>query len=436
VSELLNLAEWGVKRALELGADEAEVYVSAYASREVYSEGTRLKAVASDSRGVQVRVAKGRRVAAAVATSASREVLEDAVRRAVEMAAKAEEDPHWRGLPDPEPPRHSWVGFDEGVATVDVEWMARLVKDAVAEAQRDPRLKVSSISFGVGYGRRAVANSRGVAVEERGTRSGISASLKAGEGSGSYWVSSRSLVSDYHPVLEEAARLALDSSRAEKLGETVKGAVLFRARTLAMLLSSLLVPALSAMNVLEGFSPLAGKLGQRVLGNLTIVDDGTLPGGLGTSAFDDEGVARRRTVLVEGGVLRGYLHNTYTARRMGVESTGNASRGMGSVGISPSNLIVAGGASSERELEAEAKVVAEGYLLSVHTVNPVTGNFSVVISNPYAVKGGDLAPAKPVAVSGNIYEVAELIKPARRVKDTAMGIYAPDTLIGGLTVTG
>jgi PmbA protein len=190
------------------------------------------------------------------------------------------------------------------------------------------------------------------------------------------------------------------------------------------------------MNVLEGFSPLAGKLGQRVMGNLTIVDDGTLPGGLGTSAFDDEGVARRRTVLVEGGVLRGYLHNTYTARRMGVESTGNASRGMGSAGISPSNLIVAGGASSERELEAEAKVVAEGYLLSVHTVNPVTGNFSVVISNPYAVKGGDLAPVKPVAVSGNIYEVAELIKPARRVKDTAMGIYAPDTLIGGLTVTG
>lgn len=436
MSELLHLAEWGVKRALELGADEAEVYASAYVSREVYSEGARLKAVASDSRGVQVRVAKGRRVAAAVATSASREVLEDAVRRAVEMAAKAEEDPHWRGLPDPEPPRHGWVGFDEGVATIDVEWMARLVKDAVAEAQRDPRLKVSSIGFSAGYGRRAIANSRGVAVEERGTRSGFSASLKAGEGSGSYWVSSRSLVSDYYPALEEAARLALDSSRAEKLGETVKGAALFRARTFAMLLSSLLVPALSAMNVLEGFSPLAGKLGQRVLGNLTILDDGTLPGGLGTSAFDDEGVARRRTALVEGGVLKGYLHNTYTARRMGVESTGNASRGMGAVGISPSNLVVAGGESSERDLEAEAKVVAEGYLLSVHTVNPVTGNFSVVISNPYVVRGGDLAPVKPVAVSGNVYEVAELIKPARRVKSTAMGVYAPDTLIGGLTVTG
>jgi PmbA protein len=436
LSELLNLAEWGVKRALELGADEAEVYVSAYASREVYSEGTRLKAVVSDSRSVQVRAAKGRRVAAAVTTSASREVLEDAVRRAVEMAAKAEEDPHWRGLPDPEQPRHSWVGFDEGVATVEIGWMAQLARDAVAEAQRDPRLKVSSISIGAGFGRRAVANSRGVAVEERGTRSGISASLKAGEGSGGYWISSRSLVSDYYPVLEEAARLALDSSKAEKLGETVKGAVLFRARTLAMLLGSLLVPALSAMNVLEGLSPLAGKLEQKVLGNLTIIDDGTLPGGLGTSIFDDEGVARRRTPLVEGGVLKSYLHNTYTARRMGVESTGNASRGMGAVGISPSNLVVAGGESSERDLEAEAKVVAEGYLLSVHTVNPVTGNFSVVISNPYLVRSGDLVPVKPLAVSGNLYEVSGLIKPARRVKETTMGFYAPDTLIGGLTVTG
>jgi len=436
VSELLHLAEWGVKRALELGADEAEVYVSAYVSREVYSEGVRLKAVVSDSRGVQVRAAKGRKVAAAVATSASREVLEDTVRRAVEMAAKAEEDPHWRGLPDPEQPKHSWVGFDEGVATVEIGWMAQLAKDAVTEAQRDPRLKVSSIGFGAGYGRRAIANSRGVAVEERGTRSGISVSLKAGEGSGGSWVSSRSLVSDYYPVLEEAARLALDSSKAEKLGETLKGSVLFRARTLAMLLNALLVPALSAMNVLEGLSPLAGKLGQKILGSLTIVDDGTVPGGLGTSVFDDEGVARRRTPLVEGGVLKSYLHNTYTARRMGVESTGNASRGMGAVGISPSNLVVAGGESSEKDLEAEATVVAEGYLLSVHTVNPITGNFSVVVSNPYLVKGGDLAPVKPLAVSGNIYEAAGLIRPARRVKETAMGVYAPDTLIGGLTVTG
>lgn len=434
--ELLPLADRAVKRALELGADEAEVFVGTSQSREVYSEGTRLKAVAPASQSAQVRLARGRRVAVAVATSYSSDVLEELVARAVELASKAEEDPHWRGLPDPEPPRHSWVGFDEGVATVEVSFLAELVRDTIAEAQRTPEAKVSSASAGVRYGRYAIVSSRGVAVEERGTHSSLSLHLKVGEGVGGEWVSSRSLVRDYYPVVDAAVQQALDASRAAKLDETVRGAVLFRARTLAQLLTSLLVPALSAMNVLEGFSPLSDKLGQRVLGDLTVIDDGAMPGGLATSLFDGEGVARRRTTLIERGVLRGYLHNTYTARRMGVESTGNASRGVGVIGISSSNLIVMGGDSSEGELEAEAAIVADGILLSVHTVNPVTGNFSVVVSNPYAVKHGRLEPVKPVTVSGNIYEVAHLIKLARRVKDTSMGVYAPDALVGGLTVSG
>ncbi len=434
--ELLQLAEWGVKRALEMGADEAEVFLSTARAREVYSEGRRLKAVAPASRSAHVRVAKGRRVAHAFATTFSREVLEELVARAVEMASRAEEDPHWRGLPDPEPPRHGWVGYDEGVATVEAEWLAQLVRDMIEEAERAPGVRVSTAGARAQLGTHALASSRGVAVEERGTSFSAGLHVKAGEGVGERGVSSRSLVRDVYPVVEEAVAQALDSSRASKLGETVRGPVLFRARTFAQLLASLVVPALSAMSVLEGLSPLAGKLGQRVLGGLTIVDDGTMPGGLATSLFDGEGVARRRTVLVERGVLASYLHNTYTARRMGVASTGNAARGPGSVGIGPSNLVVAGGESSEGDLEAEAAVVADGTLLSVHTVNPVTGNFSVVVSNPYLVKGGELVPVKPVTVAGNIYQVAELVKPARRVRDTYTGIYTPDVLVGGLTVSG
>lgn len=434
--ELLPLADWGVKRALELGADEAEVYLSVSWSREVYSEGRRLKAVAPASQSAQVRVAKGRRVVSVVATTFSRDVLEELVKRAVELAASAEEDPHWRGLPDPEPPRHGWVGYDEGVATVEVDWLTQLVKDMIGEAERTPTVKVSSAGAGISFGRYALANSRGVAVEERSTRSSLGVYLKAGEGVGGRWVASRSLVRDPYPAVEEAVAQALDSAKAVKLGETLKGGVLFRARTFAQLLASLLVPALSAMNVLEGFSPLANKLGERVLGGLTIVDDGTLPGGLATSLFDGEGVARRRTALIEGGVLKSYMHNTYTARRMGATSTGNAARGMGAVGIGPSNLVVLGGESSEEELEAEASLVADGSLLSVHTVNPVTGNFSVVVSNPYFVKGSQLVPVKPVTVSGNLYQVAELMKPARRIRDTYTGIYTPDVLVGGVSFSG
>lgn len=436
MSDLLSLASWGVKRALELGADEAEVFVSVSTSRDVSSEGVRLKATVSTNQAVQVRVAKGKRVASSLATSYSREVVEEVVARAVEMALKSEEDPHWSGLPDPQHPRHGWTGFDEGVATVDVEWLAGLAREIISEAKSDPRLTVSGVNVGAAYSRVALANSRGVSVEEKGTRFGLGVMLKSGEGTGGSWASSRSLFRDYYEVLDTAARQAIDSSKAVKLGETFKGAVLFRARPLAQLLANLLVPAVNAMNVLEGFSPLAGKLGEKVLGNLTLIDDGTMPGGLATSFFDGEGVARRGTVLVEEGVLKNYLHNTYTARRMGVESTGNAARGMGAIAVAPSNLILTGGGWTEEELEREAKVVADGHLLSVHTVNPVTGNFSVVVSNPYQVKGGDAVPVKPLAVSGNIYEVAALVKPARRVKTTYTNIYAPDTLIDGLTISG
>ncbi len=436
MSDLLPLAEWGVKRALELGAGEAEVYASTSAGKYIRSEGVHLKASASSAAQVEVRVAVGKRVAAAAASSLDKEVLEDVIRRVVELASKAEEDPHWGGLPDPEPATHGWIGFDEGVATAELSWLSELARQLIGEAQADPRIRVSGTGVGASYRQTAIANSRNVAVEERGTLFSAWLYLKAGEGTGGASIASRSLTTNLYPVVERAVKYAVDASRATKLGESLKASVLFRAEPFAELLSALLVPAFSAMNVLEGFSPLANKLGHNVLGSVTVLDDGTMPGGLSTSLFDEEGVPRRKTLLVEKGVLRGYLHNTYTARRMGVRSTGNAARARGGMGVGRSNLVVVGGSFPERDLESEAKVVVEGGLLSVHTVNPISGNFSVVASNPYVVRDGELTAIKPVAVSGNIYQLAPGIKLARRVKDTYTGIYTPDALIEGVTVSG
>lgn len=436
MSDLLSLAEWGVKRALEFGAGEAEVYVSISVRRNIRSEGVHLKASASNTAQVEVRAALGKRVSIATASSLDKEVLEDIVRKAVELASKAEEDPHWNGLPDPEPAMHSWVGFDEGVATAELSWLSELTRQLIDEAQVDPRIKVSGAGVGAGYGRTCIASSRNVTVEDRGTFFWAGLYLKAGEGAGGANIASRSFTVNLHPMVEKAVRQALDASRATKLGESFKAPVLFRAEPFAELLSALLVPAFNAMNVLEGFSPLANKLSQNVLGNVTILDDGTMPGGLSTSFFDGEGVPRRRSLLVENGVLKGYLHNTYTARRMGVHNTGNAVRARGTVGVGSSNLIVAGGSLSEKNLENGARIIIEGGLLSVHTVNPISGNFSVVASNPYIVKDGELVPIKPIAVSGNIYQLAYGIKLARRVKDTYTGIYTPDALIEGVTVSG
>ncbi|MEM4791230.1 MAG: TldD/PmbA family protein [Thermofilum sp.] len=439
MSEVLSTLDWALKRALELGADEAEVTASRSTGRSVKSEGVHLKATFRHSIDAWVRVSKGKRFAIATVSSLEKRAVEEAAELAVRMALKAEEDPYWEGLPDPEQPLHSWRGFDEGVATAPSEWLVELARTLISEAGEDPRLKVSGVFASAEHGSYFVVNTRGVSAEDRGTSFWCGIELKAsegGEGFGFASTASRSLRVDVHELVERARTLALDSARGEKLGGVIKGKVLVRAEPLASLVDALLLPAFNAMNVLEGFSPLRDKLGQRVLGNLTIVDDGTMVGGLETSLYDAEGSARRRTVLVEEGVLKGFLHNNYTARRMKAPRTGNAARARGAVAISRTNLVIQGGRESEEALVESAQLVVDGFLLSVHTVNSITGNFSVVASNPYLVKNGELKPLKPVTIAANIYEIADSLTPAKRVKNTHTGVYAPDLLMGRVTVSG
>ena len=105
-------------------------------------------------------------------------------------------------------------------------------------------------------------------------------------------------------------------------------------------------------SVYRGASFLAGKLGQKIAGdNVNIIDDGTIPGGFGTSPFDGEGVPTRRTVVIENGVLKSYLLNTYTAKKLKMQTTGNASRGLaGTPGIGPGNYFLQAGTKTPKEL--------------------------------------------------------------------------------------
>ncbi|UNQ74361.1 TldD/PmbA family protein [Infirmifilum sp. NZ] len=439
--ESAYILDKGLKRALELGASEAEIGVTYTGTISVKSEGTYPKPITRYTSDVWVRVAVGKRVAIATATSSDWNVVERTISSAVEMAKKAEEDPYWEALPDPEPPVHSWIGYDEGVASLEVEQLASIVRDLIGEAQvLDPRLKVAAAGGSSTVFRSLTYNTRGVRAEDRGTSMGLFLWLKSSDGSregtGGASVEARGLIYDTAQMIEKAKKLALDSLSAEKLGQPLTGNALFMAEPLASLIEYLILPAFSAMNVLEGFSPLRDKLGEKVLGELTLIDDGCMPGGLATTLYDAEGVPRRRTVLVEKGVVKSYLHNTYTARRMKVPSTGNAIRGRGAIGISSSNLIVKGGLHTTDALLEDANVVIDGSLLSVHTVNYITGNFSVVASNPYLVKSGELVPLRPVTVSGNIYSIASSLEPAVHVRNTYTGIYTPDVLFKGVTVSG
>src|SRR5208282_5218542 len=131
-------------------------------------------------------------------------------------------------------------------------------------------------------------------------------------------------------------------------------------------------------SVYRGASFLAGKLGQKIAGNtVTIIDDGTIAGGFGTSPFDGEGVPTRRTVVIEKGVLNSYLLNTYTAKKLELATTGNASRGLaGTPGIGHGNFYLQPGEKSQEEI---IRGVKQGLLVTEFLgfgVNLVTGDFS------------------------------------------------------------
>ena len=150
---------------------------------------------------------------------------------------------------------------------------------------------------------------------------------------------------------------------------------------------------LSAEAVLKGRSLFAGKLGETIASPLlTLVDDGRLPGGLGSEPWDGEGLPTRRNVLIENGVLGTYLHSLKTAAEMGVAPTASASRGTGSnPGVTTFNLVPAAGAHRVEELY---RLAGDGVLITeimgLHTVDPVSGDLSVGASG-VRIRDGALA---------------------------------------------
>jgi PmbA protein len=214
--------------------------------------------------------------------------------------------------------------------------------------------------------------------------------------------------------------------------------------TVASSFVSLLGNALAASAVQRGRSPLGERLGEEVASEAFVLrDDGLEPDGFGSAPFDGEGVPHGRTALVEGGVLRTYLYDTYTARRGGASSTGNAGRsGYRTLpSVSTSNLIVAPGSLSTEQLLAEA---GDGVFIEdvagLHSgVNPVTGVFSVGASGR-AIRGGELAePLREFTIASDLVSMLRAVSAAGaepRWVPFGGSVSTPPLLIASMTIAG
>lgn len=168
-----------------------------------------------------------------------------------------------------------------------------------------------------------------------------------------------------------------------------------------------------------------------------MVDDAILPGLFGSSPFDDEGVRARRTVVIERGVLKSYLLNSYSARKLGLKTTGNASRGLsGNAGVGPGNFFIEAGAKEASKIIGDVKNGFYVTELIGTAASPVTGDYSSGAAGLW-IDNGQLAYAvSEITIAGNLKQMLMDLGEVGSDLEFRGSVASPTILIGEMTISG
>ena len=445
--DLRDIAVDVVKRAMSGGASAAEAVVregNEFSTVVRLGQTETLKE--SGAKAIGVRVFMGQRAASTYSSDLSPEGLQRMVGSALELAQVTSQDPH-AGLPDAD--QYGSIGelnlYHEDVyslSTADrIDYARRAEKSAMDADQRISNSEGGS--FDAADGHKVLANSHGFVGEYRTSYCSVAAVPVAQGDSGAmqrdYWYSvARTLTKLESPeeVGKVAAKRTLRRLGARKV-KTAKVPIILDPLVARSMLDHIF-EAVNGDSVYRGASFLAGKLGEKVAGdNINVIDDGTIAGGFGSTPFDSEGVPTRRTVVIENGVLKSYLLNTYTARKLGLKTTGNASRGLaGNPGIGVGNLFLQPGSRKPEEVIAD---VQEGLYVTEFLgfgVNLVTGDFSRGASGLW-ISGGELSfPVEEITVAGNLRDMLFHISEIGSDLEFRGSVAAPTLRLDGMTVAG
>src|ERR1700728_656378 len=415
-----ELASHTVLMALEQGATDAECTL---AEGEEFSAQVRMRALETlkdaGSRRAGLRVLVGRRVCSAHTSDLSSAGVRQMVESAVAVAAISTEDPY-ADLPDA-----SELGALSGdlqlysgdIFSIDTPARIQAALDTEEAALSwDPRITNSEgASFNAYTGVRVFANSRGFAGSYRTSSCSLSATPVARQGDSmerDYWYSlarSHSNLESPADVGRRAAQRTIRRLGARKV-PTQKAPVIFDPITARSLLGNIF-EAVEGDAIYRKASFLAGKLGERVASEyVTVIDDGGLAGLFGTSPFDDEGVPSRRTVVIDRGVLRSYLLNTYTARKLGQRPPDEMIRGIRR-GLYVTELIG-------------------------HGVNIVTGDYSRGAAGLWIENGEFAYPVSEITIAATLQQMLMEVEATGSDLEFRGSVASPTLLIREMTVSG
>jgi PmbA protein len=438
---LRDLAESLVAFARECGADEAEVSVSdGYEFNVDVRKGRIEQLIEAGSRVCGLRVIKDKKTAFASSSDLDMGTLKRLVRNAVKRAELGSPDEFGELAPlaKERVDAEALKLYDPAIAALEAKTKIGLALETERLALRDKRITNSyGATFASNEIRSVLAMTNGFVGEYAQTYCGLGVGLQAGDTDNRVedsWSSSKRHFGDLESP-EAIARKAVERTVRQLKPRKIKTQnvpVIFEPTQTAWLMG-FLFGCITGTAVYQKATFLAGKLDRRI-GNerITVVDDGLLPGELGSHPFDSDGLPTRRTVVVERGILKSYLCNHYAARKLGLRSTGNADGN----GVGPNNFYLEPGKETPADIVAGTK---RGLILIRtlgHGLNSVTGDISRGAFGLWVEDGEVVYPVSEVTISGNLGRILEGIEAVGRDLEFHSPVTGPTVRVAELTVAG
>ena len=442
---LLDTCEQLVRLARKAGAAEAEAYAERTRDASVrVRDGEVEQLEQASSKGIGLRVITGQRLGFTYGTDLSKEGLQELARKAVALARGAAKDAA-NGLPRGAQLGAAAVGeYDPAIEDISPEWKLRAAREAEKAARaEDARVrKFDSTGAGDFLSRSAIFSSHGASGESRVSYAYVYCSPVAeadGQLQTASWSDTRRTLARLQRP-EEVGRIAARRA-ARMLGarkpKTQRVPVVFEPQLAAEFIGGI-SSAVNGLLVHKKSSFLGALLGKRVASpGVTLVDDGTLEHGIATRPFDGEGVASRRTAVIEGGILRQFLYDATTARKAKAKSTGSASRAWASLpSIGTSNFYLMSGKDKPESIIRGVKNGLYVTAMLGRGADVVTGDYSRG-ANGIWIENGELTwPVQEVTVSGNLLEMLKGIDAVGDDLDFRSSSAAPTIRFAELVVSG
>ena len=442
--EALDRAQNLVSQAIKAGADAADAVYVCDASTEVQVRLGQLEDVArSEGEDIGLRVFVGQRSATISSSNMNPDILAGLVTRAIDMAKEAPED-QYAGLAPQDRLLTGAVPDFDGDDGLDPD--PALLRAAALECENAARAVAgvtNSEGAGASAGRSifALATSHGFAGVKSGSGYGMSASVLSGDGDAKErdydWRTTRHLA-DLDSPFNIGTRAGERAVKRLNPGTVKSGQmpVVFDPRVGGSFVGHLL-GGIGGASIARKTSFLLESLGAQLFdSSISIVDDPHRMRGLGSRAFDGEGLPTARRSIIENGVLTGWLMESASARQLGLEPTGHASRGIGGApGVSTSNVHLEGGSISVTELIADIRHGIYVHELAGQGVNPVTGDYSRGAAGFLIINGEIAGAVSEFTIAGNLKDMFAAMTAANDLEFTR-GTNVPTLRIDGMMIAG